>query len=94
VEASEAINIFTYGGSAMLSYPMHIYADWMRRFFIFVVPGALLVYYPALFFLGKPDPLGLPPLMPFVAPLAGFGVLAAAFAFWGLGVRRYTSTGT
>ena len=94
VEASEAINIFTYGGSTMLSYPMHIYADWMRRFFIFVVPGALLVYYPALFFLGKPDPLGLPPFMPFLAPLAGFGVLAAAFAFWNFGVRKYTSTGT
>ena len=59
----------------------------------FVVPGALLVYYPALFFLGKPDPLGLPPFMPFLAPLAGFGALAA-FAFWNLGVRRYTSTGT
>jgi len=94
VEASEAINIFTYGGSTMLSYPMHIYADWMRRFFIFVVPGALLVYYPALFFLGKPDPLGLPPFTPFLAPLAGFGVLAVAFAFWQIGVRKYASTGT
>jgi ABC-2 type transport system permease protein len=56
--------------------------------------GALLVYYPALFFLGKPDPLGLPPIMQFLAPLAGFGVLAVAFAFWNFGVRKYTSTGT
>lgn len=94
VEASEAINIFSYGGSAMFAYPIHIYADWMRRFFIFVVPGALLIYYPALFFLGKPDPLGLPPFMPFLAPLAGLSVLAAAFAFWNLGVRKYASTGT
>jgi ABC-2 type transport system permease protein len=94
VEPLEAINIFTYGGSAMLAYPMHIYGDWFRRFFTFVVPGALLIYYPALYFLGKPDPFGLPTLMRFLAPLAGFGVLAAAFGFWSLGVRKYTSTGT
>jgi ABC-2 type transport system permease protein len=94
VQALEAINIFTYGGTAMLAYPMHIYGDWLRRFFTFVVPGALIVYYPALFFLDKPDPLGLPPFLSFLAPLAGFGLLAVAFAFWNLGVRRYTSTGT
>lgn len=90
----EAINIFTYGGSELLSYPVHIYTDWLRRFFTFVVPGALLVYYPALYFLDKPDPTGLPAFMPFLAPLAGLGVLAAAFAFWAIGVRHYTSTGT
>lgn len=94
VEALEAINIFTYGGSAMLAYPMHVYGDWLRRFFTFVVPGALMVYYPALYFLDKPDPLGLPAFMPFLAPLAGFGVLGIAFAFWHMGVRKYTSTGT
>jgi ABC-2 type transport system permease protein len=94
VQPIEAVNIFTYGGSEMLSYPAHIYGDWLRRFFTFVVPGALLVYYPALYFLDKPDPTGLPAFAPFLAPLAGFGVLALAFAFWGVGVRHYTSTGT
>ena len=94
VESLEVINVFTYGGSAMLAYPMHIYGDWLRRFFTFVVPGALLIYYPALYFLDKPDPIGLPRFVSFLAPLAGFGVLAVAFAFWQVGVRKYTSTGT
>lgn len=94
VQSIEAINIFTYGGVTMLSYPMHIYAEWMRRVFTFVIPAALIIYYPALYFLDKPDPLGLPPVMPFLAPLAGFGVLAAAFAFWRIGLQKYTSTGT
>jgi ABC-2 type transport system permease protein len=94
VQSLEAINIFTYGGTTMLAYPMHIYGAWMQRFFTFIVPGALLIYYPALYFLGKPDPLGLPPFTSFLAPLAGFGVLAAAFAFWNFGVRKYTSTET
>lgn len=94
VESVEVVNIFTYGGTAMMSYPMHIYGDWMRRFFTFIVPAALIVYYPALYFFDKPDPLGLPVFLRFLAPFAGLSVLAAAFAFWQLGVRKYTSTGT
>jgi ABC-2 type transport system permease protein len=94
VQSVEVMNVFTYGGTEMLSYPMHIYADWLRRFFTYVLPAAVVVYHPALFFLDKPDPLGLPAWLPFASPLAGAAVLAAAFAFWRVGVRRYTSTGT
>ena len=94
VESIEVINIFTYGGSEMMDYPMHIYQDWMRRFFTFIVPAIFLNYYPALYFLDKPDPLGLPVFAPFLAPLAGVGVLLAALAFWRFGMRYYQSTGT
>lgn len=94
VQPVEAVNILTYGGTTLLSYPMHIYSDWMRRFFTFVVPGALLIYHPALYFLDKPDPWGWPAWLAALAPAAGLGVLTVAFAFWSFGVRRYTSTGT
>jgi len=30
-EALEIVNIFTYGGTTMASYPMNIYTDWLRR---------------------------------------------------------------
>jgi ABC-2 type transport system permease protein len=53
-----------------------------------------MVYYPSLYFLDRPDPLGLPGFMPFLAPLAGAAALLVAFTFWNIGVRRYTSTGT
>ncbi len=94
VQRVEAINIFTYGGSEMMSYPMHIYQDWMRRFFTFIVPAIFLNYYPALYFLDKPDPLGFPSFAPFLAPLAGLGVLAGALLFFRFGMTRYQSTGT
>lgn len=94
VESIEVINILTYGGNEMMAYPMHIYRDWMRYFFTYVVPAIFLNYYPALFFLDKPDPFNLPPFAPFLAPLAGGGMLAAALAFWGFGIRHYKSTGT
>ncbi len=94
VESIEVVNIFTYGGSEMISYPMHIYQNWMRRFFTYIVPAIFLNYYPALFFLDKPDPFGLPPFAPFLSPVAGVGVLAVGLAFWRFGIRHYQSTGT
>jgi ABC-2 type transport system permease protein len=94
VESIEVINIFTYGGSEMISYPMHIYPDWIRRFFTFILPAIFLSYYPALYILGKSDPLGFPAFAPLLSPLAGVGVLLAALAFWRFGIQHYQSTGT
>lgn len=94
IDRLELFNLFTYGGAEMLSYPMSIYSTWMRRFFTFVVPASLVGYYPALYFLDKPDPLGMTAVAAFVAPVAGGGILALSFAFWRLGVRHYQGTGT
>lgn len=77
-----------------MAYPMHIYSDWMRRFFTYILPAIFLNYAPALYFLDKPDPLGLPPFAAFLAPLAGLGTLLAAALFWQFGMRHYKSTGT
>jgi ABC-2 type transport system permease protein len=94
VQRVEAINIFTYGGAEMMSYPMHIYSRWMRRFFTYVLPAIFLVYYPALFFMDMPDPLGLAPVARFLSPLAGAGVMLVSIVFWRFGIRHYESTGT
>lgn len=94
VESIEVVNIFTYGGNELISYPMHIYPDWLRRFFTYVLPAAFLNYYPALYLLDRPDPFGLPYVMRFAAPVAGLIVLAAALRFWRFGIRHYQSTGT
>jgi ABC-2 type transport system permease protein len=94
VESIEVINIFTYGGSYMMSFPMHIYPGWMRMFFTYILPAIFLAYYPALFIMGKPDPFGLAPAAYFLAPVAGLSVLAAAGVFWQFGIRHYQSTGS
>jgi ABC-2 type transport system permease protein len=94
VDSLEAVNIFTYGGAEMISYPMNIYQDWMQRFFTYILPAIFLNYYPALYFMDKPDPLHLPAFAPFLAPAAGLAVLAAALGFWRIGIRYYQSTGT
>lgn len=94
VEAVETINILTYGGSYLISYPMHIYDTWLRRLFTYFIPAIFLNYYPALYFLDKPDPFGLPAFGPFLSPLAGLLIFIAALAFWRYGLKQYQSTGT
>jgi ABC-2 type transport system permease protein len=94
VESIEVINIFTYGGSYLISHPMHIFPDTLRRFFTYIMPAIFLNYYPALFILELPDPFNMPAIAPFLAPLAGAWVLALALAFWRFGIRHYQSTGT
>jgi ABC-2 type transport system permease protein len=93
IESLEAINILTYGGVETASYPMTIYADWMRRFFIYIVPLAFVSYYPALYLLNKPDPFALPGFVPFLAFPACAMVFLIAIIFWSFGVRHYQSTG-
>ncbi|MBL6983423.1 MAG: ABC-2 family transporter protein [Anaerolineales bacterium] len=94
VESIEAINIFTYGGSMMISHPMHIFPTILRNFFTFIVPAIFLNYYPALYILELPDPFNMPAFAPFLAPLAGLWMLFMALVIWRFGIRHYQSTGT
>ena len=78
----------------MAQYPIDIYATWLRRFLAFVVPLAFVCYFPALYILDKADPLGLPRVVEFVAPLVA---LAARRwwpgSLWRSAVRHYRSAG-
>jgi ABC-2 type transport system permease protein len=94
VETSEVTNVFTYGGAELVSYPMPIYADGVRRFFTYVVPLAFVSYLPALYILEHPDPLGLPPFLQLASPLVAVVFLLVARGCWELGVRHYQGTGS
>jgi ABC-2 type transport system permease protein len=94
LQSIEAVNILTYGGTELMSYPMTIYPFWMQRFFTFVVPFIFLNYYPALYFLDKPDPLHFPPFAPFMAPFVALAFFGAALWFWRIGINHYQSSGT
>ena len=94
VESLEAINIVTYGGQMMTSYPMHIFQGWLRAVFMFIIPMAFVNYYPSLWLLDKPDPLGGPTWLAFLAPIVCLVVFGAGVWMWGFGVRHYQSTGS
>ena len=94
IESIELMNIFTYGGSEMISYPMHIYPRFLRRFFTFFLPAIFLNYYPAIYILEMPDPLKMPAISPWLSAPAGLLMIMIAYFIWQFGLRHYQSTGT
>ncbi len=94
MERLEILNIFTYGGSEIMSYPMHIFPRPIRMVFTYLVPAIFISYYPATFILNKHDPLNAPPFFAFLAPLIAAGMMIGALAFWRFGVKNYQSTGS
>jgi ABC-2 type transport system permease protein len=93
-DGSEVANAFTYGGNTMTQYPLTIFPTELVKVLTFVVPVAFVNWYPSLFVLGRPDPLGLPQAFQFASPVAAVLVGALAMLAWRTGVRRYRSTGS
>jgi ABC-2 type transport system permease protein len=92
-DGGEFTNAFTYGGTTMAQYPFDLYSTWLRRLLGFVIPLAFVCYFPALYILGKPDPLGLPHFLDFCSPaVAAVAALVAGF-IWRFAVRHYRSAG-
>ncbi len=94
VDTGEVANSVTYGGSFLASYPINLFASWLRDLLAFVVPMAFVSYYPVLLILGRPDPIGLPPFTPLLTPAVAAAMVVVAFAAWRTGVRHYRGTGS
>jgi len=93
VDGREAANAFTYGGSFLAQFPMNIYDRWVRRLLGYIVPIAFVAYFPSLYILDKPDPLGLPAVLQFVGPLVAVASAFIAAFVWRFAVRHYQSAG-
>jgi ABC-2 type transport system permease protein len=93
-ESLEIMNTLTYGGVETAQYPMSIYEKYFQRFFTFVVPLALVTYFPILAVLDLDDPLGSTRAQQMLAPLGGVAFFAMTLGVWRIGVRHYASTGS
>ncbi|MGD3111117.1 ABC transporter permease [Streptomyces sp. YGL11-2] len=93
-DAAELQNSLTYGGNALLQYPPTVFARDLVRGVTFIVPLAFVNWLPALWLLGRPDPLGLPRWVAFLGPAVAALMCAGAGLAWRRGVRSYRSTGS
>jgi ABC-2 type transport system permease protein len=89
VDATEVTSALTYGSAYLAQWPTGVLTPVLARFFTFVIPAAFTGYLPALALLGKPDPTGLPGLLPWASPLAA----VAAGLVWRSGIRHYVGAG-
>jgi len=94
VGSIEMVNAISYGGSDLAQYPMHIYRSWFRWIFMWIVPVGLVIYYPTLILLDKPDPLGLREVAPVLGPVTTIAFIGLVSWLWERGVDHYHSTGS
>jgi len=89
IEGLEFMNIFTDGGREHGRLPFSVYGENVLRFLTFVIPLALVQYYPLLYLLGREESL-------FYAftPVLALLFLIPCYGFFRFGLRRYKSTGS
>lgn len=89
LEGLEFLNVLTDGAREYGKYPVSVYGKRVLQFCTFVVPYALIQYYPLLYLLGRSgNPLYI------VLPLIAGVFLLPCWLLWRLGVRHYKSTGS
>lgn len=88
LEGLEFMNIFTDGAKEYGKYPVSIYGRTVFWLCTFVVPYALIQYYPLLSLLGRGKPSYS------LLPLAACLFLVPCLFLWKMGVRHYGSAGS
>lgn len=89
LQGLEFMNVFTYGAIEHGKYPLSIYGKEMMSFCTFVIPYALIQYYPLTYILGRSDELWY-----MFLPLLACLFVAPCWVVWRIGVRHYKSTGS
>lgn len=89
LEGLEFMNVFTDGAREYGKYPIGIYGKRMLRLCTFIVPYALVQYYPLLYLIGRRKSAGW-----VLVPLTAVLFLIPCYALWRFGVRKYQSSGS
>lgn len=89
VQGLEVRNVFTDGGKHCAQYPIGIYNKVFRRIFTFIIPYALVNYYPLLYLIGKSDNY-LFALLPLIVII----YLIPSIWIFNKGSKKYLSTGS
>ena len=89
LDGLEFMNILTDGAREYGKYPIGVYGKRMLQFCTFIVPYALVQFYPLLYLIGKSSNITY-----VFIPLAALLFLIPCFILWKIGVRHYKSSGS
>ncbi|MBQ8659329.1 MAG: ABC-2 family transporter protein [Bacilli bacterium] len=89
IQGLEVRNLFTDGGKHAAQYPIGIFNKYFVKIFTFIIPYALVNYYPLQYFVGKTDNITYAFL-----PLIVFLYLIPCFLVFNKGSKNYLSTGS
>lgn len=89
IQNLDFMNIFTYGAKEYGKYPFGVYGKRILDFLTFIIPLALVQYYPLLYLIGKRNEGYY-----MFFPLFSLIFLLPCYMFFSFGVRKYKSTGS
>lgn len=89
IEGLEFMNVLTDGAREYGKYPVNIYGKRVLQFCTFIVPYALIQYYPLCYLLDKDSRWWY-----LFLPLLSVFFLVPCFALWRFGVNHYKSVGS
>ena len=89
VEGLDILNIFTYGARQFGRYPFSVYGNGVLKLLTFVIPLALIQYYPLLYLLDREGSK----LFMFL-PLVSLLFLIPSYGFFRFGLSKFKSTGS
>lgn len=89
LEGLEFMNVLTDGMKEHGRYPLSIYGTGVLKFCTYIIPYALVQYYPLMYVLGRNDNAWTALL-----PVLACFFLLPCYAFWRFGLHRYKSTGS
>jgi ABC-2 type transport system permease protein len=81
-------------GNTFSNYPVTVFPVMARFLLTFVVPLALLGFFPAAAIMGRAGDVPFTPLLAWGAPLVGFLAFLGARRIWQIGIDHHRSTGT
>ncbi|MCL1882418.1 MAG: ABC-2 family transporter protein [Defluviitaleaceae bacterium] len=88
-EGLEVMNILTDGAREHGRLPFSVYGDGVLKFLTFVVPLALIQYYPLLYLIGHEDNIFY-----IFTPILSLFFLLPCYGLFRFGMRHYKSTGS
>lgn len=89
LEGLEFVNVFTNGAIEYGKYPFGVYGKRMLQIITFIIPYALVQYYPLLYLLDRDTNTAY-----VFFPLLALWFMIPAYGMWRFGVRHYQSSGS
>jgi ABC-2 type transport system permease protein len=94
IKSNSIIGFLFWNVRKFAGYPVSIFPAFIRILLMFVIPFAFVNYFPAQYFLRKPDMSVFPDFYLFLTPIVGFTMFVIVQALWKVSLRHYASTGT
>lgn len=88
-QSLEIMNIFTDGARDLAQYPLNIYQKWVKNFLTYILPLAIVNYYPLLYVIEKTDNK-----LYMALPILSILFTIPCYIVWRIGLRKYKSTGS